>query len=86
MYHNNRFLSSDYHCLNVLAIIAKHVIICKHIHIVRMIATLSALSSSSNALMPIALHQYFHISVLALCRNLSLFPHMHDTQAHAFHS
>ena len=40
---------------------AKQVTICKITHTVLITATLSALSSSSNDLEPIALHQYFHI-------------------------
>ena len=40
---------------------AKQVTICKITHTVLITATLSALSSSSNDLDPIALHQYFHI-------------------------
>ena len=52
-----------YHCLIVLLMMAIQVMICSTTQNVLISATLSAFLLLSNAFVPIALHQYFHIFI-----------------------
>ena len=63
LYDERVHLFRCYHCLIVLLMMAIQVMICSTTQNVLISATLSAFLLLSNAFVPIALHQYFHIFI-----------------------